>query len=616
MNKDLGVYYFHQGTNYFAYQLLGSDYSINQTTFRVWAPNAKKVSVVGDFNNWDKNKNPMTKIEDGEIWETSITKLKEFSNYKYAILTSDNKWILKSDPYAYHAEVRPETASKVYDLKGYTFNDEEWMRSRSNCYDKPLNIYELNLGSWRTYLDGNYFNYEKLAEELVLYVQKMGYTHVEIMPISEFPFDKSWGYQVTGYYAITSRYGTPKDFMKFVDILHQAGIGVILDWVPGHFCKDSHGLIDFDGTKLYEPSDITMMEHEGWGTRCFDYDKPEVRSFLISNAMYFFNEYHIDGLRVDAVAAILYLDYDRKEGEWHLNKEGTNINLGALAFLKNLNEVVHKYHQGIMMIAEESTTFPKLTIPVSDGGVGFDYKWNMGWMNDTLEYMKKDPLYRSYLHHKITFQMTYIYSEHYILALSHDEVVHGKCSMLNKMPGTYEQKFAGLKTYLMYMMSHPGKKLNFMGYEFGQFIEWRDDREIDWLLLLYPQHQAMHQFTEKLNKIYLSNKAFYECDNSWEGFEWMNADDVNHNVYSYKRYDKEKNEIYVILNFSFSEWKDYEISIPTGTYEIMIASNDVTEGGYADVYHHNHKLRAVKNKMKINLPAICGIYLRKVKGKK
>ena len=614
MSKDLGVYYFHQGTNYYAYQLLGSCYSDEETIFRVWAPNAKKVSVVGDFNKWDKEKNPMKLLEDGEIWEAKISSLSEFSNYKYAILTKQNKWILKADPYAYHAEVRPETASKVYNLKGYAFGDKEWMEKRSNCYHTPLNIYELNLGSWRTYQDGNYFNYVKMAEELVKYVHEMGYTHVEIMPISEFPFDKSWGYQVTGYYAITSRFGTPHDFMKFVDILHQANIGVILDWVPGHLCKDSHGLIDFDGSKTYEPSDPTMMEHEGWGTRCFDYDKPEVRSFLISNAMYFLNEYHIDGLRVDAVAAILYLDYDRAEGKWHKNKEGTNINLGALSFLKNLNQVVHDYHKGVMMIAEESTTFPKLTVPVKDGGVGFDYKWNMGWMNDTIEYMKKDPIFRSYLHHKITFQMTYIYSEHYILALSHDEVVHGKCSLLNKMPGTYEQKFAGLKTYLMYMMSHPGKKLNFMGYEFGQFIEWRDDREIDWLLLAYPQHQAMHQFTKKLNHLYLNNKPFYECDDTWDGFEWLNADDVDHNVYVYKRKDKEKNEIYVILNFSFSEWKNYEITIPNGTYEILLASNDVTEGGYANVY--NHKLRATKNKMKVNLPAICGMYLRKVKGKK
>ena len=611
MKNNLGVYYFHQGTNYYAYKLLGSHYQKDATTFRVWAPNAKKIAVVGEFNGWNKTTHLMSKITDEGLWEITIPGVCEYQAYKYAILSRRNRWILKSDPYAYHFEIRPSTASKVYSLEGYEFNDSSWMQKRSCQVNKPMNIYELNLASWRKYEDGNFFNYEKLAYELIDYLKDLSYTHIEIMPINEFPLDASWGYQVTGFFGITSRFGTPKDFMKFVDLMHQANIGVIVDWVPGHFCKDEHGLIDFDGSTLYEPSDKTKKEHLNWGTRCFDYGRCEIQSFLVSSAMYLLEEYHIDGLRVDAVASMLYLNYDREDGKWHLNSEGTNINLEALAFLKKLNEAIHSHYPGVMTIAEESTTFPNLTKKVSEGGVGFDYKWNMGWMNDTLKYLKTDPIYRQYDHHLITFQMTYIYSEKFILALSHDEVVHGKCSLLSKAPGTYEQKFAGVKTYLMYMMSHPGKKLNFMGYEFGQFIEWRDAYELDWLLLQYEQHQQMLEFNKKLNKIYLTNKPFYELDDSWLGFNWINANDDSRNVYSYVRKDASGNEIFVILNFSLSEWHNYKVALPTGDYEVLLASNDISNGGYFDVY--NQKYRSINNEMSLNLPAICGIYLRKVK---
>lgn len=613
MNQEQGIFLFHQGTNYYSYKLMGAHLVDDGVIFRVWAPNAKKVAVVGDFNYWDRTKHPMTKVSDSGIWEVYIPGVKEFDTYKFAILSARNRWIMKADPYAFHSEVRPNTASKVFNLDNYQFNDELWMKERleRHYFNKPLNIYELNLASWRKYPDGQFFDYVKIAHELSEYVLEMGYTHIEIMPVSEYPYDPSWGYQVTGFYSITSRFGTPNDFKKFVDIMHQKGIGVIVDWVPGHFCKDSHGLIEFDGRCLYEPSDPLRMEHRGWGTRAFDYGRTEVQSFLVSNAIYLLDEYHIDGLRVDAVASMLYLDYCRKEGEWRPNSFGTNENLDAIAFIKKLNGTIKKYYPGVLMIAEESTTFPKITCDTEDGGLGFTYKWNMGWMNDTLKYMKTDPIYRTYEHGKITFQLTYIFSEKFILPLSHDEVVHGKASLLNKMPGDYHQKFMGLQTYLMYMMSHPGKKLNFMGYELGQFIEWRDDSEIDWLLLQYPKHKDFKAFVAKLNKCYLENKPFYDLDDSWDGFNWLVVNDENRNTFVYERIDSNKNKIISILNFSFCGWNNYSFDLENGKYEIILASNDIKYGGSNDLIG---KVITVKNnKMVLDIPGITGLYLRKVK---
>ena len=612
MNQDQGIYFFHQGTNYYSYKLMGAHIENDGVMFRVWAPRAKKISVIGDFNHWDRKIHSMERVTEQGIWELFIPGVKEFTAYKYAILNSKNRWVEKSDPYAFHSELRPNTASKVFNLDGYKFGDSKWMKSRlkKHYYNRPLNIYELNLASWRTYQDGNFFDYVKLGEELSSYVKKMGFTHVEIMPISEFPYDPSWGYQVTGFYSITSRFGTPKQFMQFVDILHQNDIGVIVDWVPGHFCKDLHGLIEFDGTYLYEPRDPLIRELPGWGTRQFDYGRTEIQSFLISNALYLFEEYHIDGLRVDAVASMLYLDYCRENGKWRKNNLGTNINLEAEAFIKKLNKVIHEYYPDVITIAEESTTYPKLTESVDNGGLGFSYKWNMGWMNDTLSYIKTDPIYRQYEHDKITFQLTYAYSEKFILPLSHDEVVHGKLSIINRMPGDYKDKFNAFQTYLMYTMSHPGKKLNFMGYELGQMIEWRDDREIDWLLLQYPQHQDFHRFVEKLNNFYLKNKPLYELDDSWEGFNWITVDDKDHNTFVYERCSAKGEKIIVVINFAYVDWKNYSFNLADGKYRIVLASNDIKYGGYNHLI--NKIVEAKDGKLTIDLPSNCGLYLRKV----
>lgn len=611
--EEKGIYYFHQGTNYRAYELMGAHYTKESTIFRVWVPHAKIVSVVGEFNAWDTTRHVMQKISDGGIYEIAISNVPLYACYQYAIVTLDNRTLFKSDPYGFHAECRPEKASKVYDLSGYTFQDSQWMEKRKQhqALDQPLNIYEVHLGSWKRYQDGSVFNYVKLAEEISDYAVEMGYTHIEVMPLAEYPYDPSWGYQVTGYYAVTARYGTPHDFMKFVDICHQKNIGVIMDWVPGHFAKDAHGLIEFDGTETYEPFDNTKKEHEGWGTRCFDYGKNEVQSFLVSNVMFWLDQFHIDGIRVDAVASMLYLDYGRKEGQWHKNSQGTNIHLEAVSFIQKVNHMVHEYYPGVLMIAEESTTFPKMTIPTQYGGLEFDYKWNMGWMNDTLAYMKSDPMYRRYHHDQLTFQMTYIYSEHYILPLSHDEVVHMKGSLIYKMPGDYAVKFAALKTYLMYMMTHPGKKLLFMGGEIGQFREWSESRELDWSVLNYESHRGLQKFVCDINHLYKSEKAFYQNEVDWNGFSWNSVGDKDHNIFSYRRISKDKQTIDIILNFANCEWKDYLLSIEDGKYEVVMATSDQVYGGWTNLKGRefvveNHQLR-------INVPASTGIILRKVK---
>lgn len=610
--QEQGIYYFHQGTNYDAYELLGAHYKPEATTFRVWAPNAKGISVIGDFNNWDLNQSPMIKITDGGLWEVVIKDVKLYDCYQYAVQTTQNQILYKSDPYAFHTEIRPGHASKVYDLDNYNFTDQEWMEKRSEKqgFHRPINIYEVHLGSWRKYENGEPFDYRKLGEELSDYAVEMGYTHIEILPISEYPYDPSWGYQVTGYYAVTSRYGTPIDFMDLINTCHRKGIGVILDWVPGHFTKDAHGLIDFDGEHLYEPADEMRKEHKSWGTRCFDYGRNEVQCFLVSNLMFYAKKFHIDGIRMDAVASMIYLDYGREEGEWHPNTYGTNINLDAVAFLQKCNDALHQAYPDILTIAEESTAFPKITVPVKYDGLGFDYKWNMGWMNDSLSYMKEDPIYRQYHHHKLTFQMTYIYSEHYILAVSHDEVVHMKGALINKMPGTYEQKFAATKVYMTYMMTHPGKKLLFMGSEFGQFSEWNEAKELDWMVLQYPTHQGLKKYNQNLNKLYLSNAALYENDYNWDGFKWLVVDDNSHNVLVYQR-TSGHDLLIVIMNFAPCMWFDYELYVDSGEYEVILCSDDELYGGT----HHleNTKYLTENQKIIISIPSSCGIILRKVK---
>ncbi len=620
-DTTLAEYLFHEGTNYTAYTYLGAHLEGDTCTFRVWAPGAAEVYVVGDFNGWDSYKNRAWRITSGGVFECVFEGVKEFDRYKYRIVTADGREFLKADPYAFHAEESPGTASKVYSLDGYTWKDTAWMEKREAPYHLPVSIYELHLGSWRKYADGNAFSYEKLAEELIPYVKEMGFTHIEVMPVSEYPYDKSWGYQVTGYYAPTARYGTPKDLMQFVDACHQNGIGVILDWVPAHFPKDAHGLYEFDGGCLYEYSDPLKREHPDWGTRIFDYGRNEVRCFLISNAAYWFDKYHVDGLRVDAVASMLYLDYGKKDGEWRPNEYGGNGNLEAKSFLQALNTRVFSEFQGIMMIAEESTAWPMITHPVSEGGLGFNYKWNMGWMNDSLRYMQNDPFFRRGVHNNLTFSLTYAFSENFILPLSHDEVVHGKASILSKMPGEYEDKFANVRAYLGYMFAHPGKKLLFMGAEIGQFIEWNEEKELDWNLLSFEAHQKHKAFVESLNRVYKKYTPLWEQDTSWDGFDWAALDDDANNIISFFRKDKKGNEILAVSNFSGKVQKDYKIGVPRrGIYEEIFSTDAVSFGGAG---LENGKVRTTPGKMhgrpqhlSLTLPAFSTVYFYKKAGRK
>ena len=565
-----------------AFEQMGCHLLENGTyIFRVWAPNAAGVSVVGDFNDWQEDATPMTRRADG-VWEATVNGLQEYDAYKYCVQAADGERVLKADPYAYHFETRPATASKIYHLDGYDWQDAAWQqRSREHpIYDQPINIYEVHLGSWRRYPDGQTFDYDKLAQELVPYVVKMGYTHIELLPVMEHPYDGSWGYQVTGYYAPTSRYGTPHQFMHFIDVCHQAGIGVILDWVPAHFPKDECGLYRFDGGPCYEYADPRKGEHREWGTCVFDYGRTEVQNFLISNVLFWLEQYHADGIRVDAVASMLYLDYNRRDGEWVPNQYGGKENLEAVAFLRRLNECVFAHHPQVMMIAEESTAWPLVSRPTSDGGLGFNFKWNMGWMNDMLHYMSLDPLFRKGSHNDLTFSMTYAYSENFILPLSHDEVVHGKCSLINKMPGEYDDKFSNLRVFYGFMMGHPGKKLSFMGNEFAQFIEWNYAQQLDWLLLDYERHRQMQDYVRDLNHFYLDHSSLWNNDSDWNGFQWISADDRDNSVIAFRRIDRRGCELIVICNFCPVTRTDYRLGLPKpGEYEAVFNSDEVRYGG-------------------------------------
>lgn len=577
---------FHTGDSVRAYDFLGAHLvnrnDKNGVVFRVWAPTARSVSVAGDFNNWNNEANYMYDIGYG-VWEVFVEGVKQFCTYKYCIESEYGDRLMKADPYAFHAQTRPGQASVVYDIESYSWNDSEWFNKRkeNNISSSPMNIYEIHAGSWRKYPDGNFFNYQKLADELIPYLKEMHYTHVQLMPIMEYPYDGSWGFQTTGYYAPTSRYGTPSDFMAFVDKLHGEGIGVILDWVPSNFPTDDFGLARFDGSPLYESNDPKTSKRDSWGTCLFNYARFEVTSFLVSCAMFWLDKYHIDGLRIGALSSMLYLDYGKTEGEWEPNKFGGKENLDAVDFVKRLNTAVHMYHPDVMMFAEENTSWPKLTHKIEDGGLGFDFKWNMGWMNDMLSYISLDPIYRAFNHDKLTFSFFYCFSENYILPISHDEIVYGKCSMLEKMSGqTEEEKFASYRAFLGYMMAHPGKKLLFMGQEFAQKKEWNYETQLDWELLEQPAHKQMEQFSQDLNKFYLDNAALWQDDDSWQGFSWISHDDYQQSVIAFRRIDDDGNEIIAICNFCPVQRNDYKIGVPKeGRYQVVFNTDAAVYGG-------------------------------------
>ncbi|MFW5971923.1 MAG: 1,4-alpha-glucan branching protein GlgB [Bacillota bacterium] len=582
---DKQLYLYHQGNLYHAYKMLGSHITeVNGeigVRFAVWAPNAKNISVVGNFNNWDGRKNRMEKINNEGIWMTFIPNIDKGEIYKYEILNANGHLVLKADPYAFYSELRPKTASIVYPLDNYQWNDENWEQEKREYdpYKEPLSIYEVHLGTWKRKEDGSLYTYRELADELVSYVKKMGYTHIELMPINEHPFDRSWGYQLTGYYSVTSRYGNPEGFKYFVDKCHQNGIGVILDWVPGHFCKDEQGLRVFDGTPLYEGQDPRKAEKDEWGTLAFDYGRNEVQCFLISNLFFWFEQYHIDGIRVDAVASMIYLNFG-KEDQSMTNQYGGYENIEALEFLKKMNKAVFEHFPGILMIAEESSAWPMVSSPVYLGGLGFNYKWNMGWMNDMLKYMKLDPIHRKYHHNLITFSLFYAFSENFILPISHDEVVYGKQSLLNKMPGDYWQKFANLRLFLGYMMTHPGKKLLFMGSEFGQFDEWKDLDDLDWELLDYEMHKKAQDYTRELNEFYLQEDALWYKDHQMDGFSWIDANNNEQSIISFIRKGKGGNDyLIVICNFTPNYYENYRVGAPEKRYYKEVFNSDQVEYG-------------------------------------
>ena len=599
---DFDLFLHGKGTHYRIYEKLGAhlleDNGKKGAYFAVWAPNARSVSVIGSFNNWEAWIHKMTPIGSSGIWELFIPGVKEGDPYKFEIQGPDGFWAQKADPYAFSAELRPRTASVVYDSGSYQWNDAGWMtrRAQTKWHEKPVSVYEVHLGSWKRQDGWRWLTYRELAEQLIPYVKEMGYTHIELMPVAEHPFDGSWGYQTSGYYAPTSRFGTPDDFRFFIDCCHQAGIGVILDWVPAHFPKDAHGLGYFDGTHLYEHADPRKGEHMDWGTLIFNYGRNEVSGFLLSNAVFWAREYHIDGLRVDAVASMLYLDYSRKAGQWIPNQYGGRENLEAIEFLKHFNSIIHAESPGFLTFAEESTAFPQVSHPVDFGGLGFDFKWNMGWMNDTLKYFSKDPVHRKYHQGDLTFSMIYAFSENFILPFSHDEVVHGKASLLDKMPGDFWQKFANQRLLFAYMFAHPGKKLLFMGCEIGQWREWDAATSLDWNLLAYEPHRKLKTLVAKLNALYTGEAAFYDIESSWEGFDWIDFQDAESSVVSFLRKGRDPQEIIVsILNLTPTPRPGYRIGLPQGgKWKVILNTDAETYGGSSsgpketDVYDAHH----------------------------
>ena len=581
---ELNTYLFHEGTSITAYEYMGahavSREGVDGYVFRVWAPNARAVSVAGDFNGWDQAAAPMHKITGG-IWECFIPGCKTFDAYKFAVTGPDGAVHMKADPYAFHAETRPGNASKLYTIDGYQWGDGAWREGRKGhpVYSSPLNIYEVHLGSWRRRENGDFIDYRDLALQLAPYVKEMGFNFIELLPVTEYPLDESWGYQVTGYYAPTSRYGRPEDFMFFVDYMHQNGLGVILDWVPSHFCKDEHGLAMFDGTPCYEYADPRKGEHYAWGTKVFDYARPEVKTFLLSSAAFWLKEYHVDGIRVDAVASMLYLDYDRQGGEWVPNMYGGHEHLEAIDFLRALNKTAFQVNPDALMVAEESTAWPLVTRPADIGGLGFNLKWNMGWMNDMCHYLKMDPWFRQGNHRDITFSMYYAFSENYILPLSHDEVVHMKGSVYGKMPGTPEQKFAGVRGFYAYTMAHPGKKLSFMGVELGTEREWAFQGQLNWELLENEPNRQIQQYVKDINHFYQANSPLWEIDFDWEGFEWLVTDDNQNNVVVFIRRDKSGNELVCAVNFNPNTYEDYRFGCPPMKEYVEVFNSDRTEYG-------------------------------------
>ena len=614
---EMDAYLFHEGSFYRAYEFMGVHPYKKGTKeghrFVVWAPRAEEVNLTGDFNQWDNFDLPMKRIGTSGLWQIVVTNAEEYNKYKYRILAESGEVRMKADPFGFHMDTRPLTDSKIYDIKGYQWKDENWMKKRGEkLFSKPVSIYEVNLLSWKK-KDGNIqYSYVELANELIKYVKKMGYTHIELMPLSEYPLDASWGYQITGYFAPTSRFGTPKDLMYLVDLCHQNDIGILMDWVPAHFCKDDYALARFDGTYCFESLDKAKAENDQWGTLNFDYSKPEVVTFLISNAMYWHEYYHIDGLRIDAVAYMLYLDFAGKDIR---NQFGGRENLEAIEFIKHLNSVIFKYYPDTMMIAEESTAWPKVSHPLAEGGLGFNFKWNMGWMNDILKYMELDPILRKDHHNALTFSMMYAFSENFILPFSHDEVVHGKKSMLDKMPGSYSEKFANLRLLYQYMYAHPGKKLLFMGGEVGQFIEWREYESIEWHLLEYEQHQKLQKFVSDLNFLYREEKCLFELDDSWKGFKWIDHSNSLESIIAFERIDKAGEKLICIFNFTPVPRPDYPIGVlEEGIYRTVFVSDLKRYGGETE-RAKRYKTRPESfhgrdTSIRVDLPPLAAIYLK------
>ncbi|KEO85250.1 1,4-alpha-glucan branching protein GlgB [Tumebacillus flagellatus] len=630
--SEYDLYLFHQGNLTQSYRMMGAHPAVvdgvSGVRFTVWAPEARSVRVAGDFNSWRGDGHELARVTEQGVWSGFFPNLAHGDLYKYEVLTPTGETLLKADPYAFYAEVRPNTASRVYDLGGYAWNDGAWQRRQKHqrmkpVYNRPVNIYEVHLGSWKKKPDGSFYTYRELADELLDYVCELGFTHLELMPLAEHPYDRSWGYQITGYFAVTSRFGTPHDFMYFVDQAHRRGLGVILDWVPGHFAKDAHGLRRFDGTPCYEYKDWRKAEKPQWGTLSFDFGRPEVISFLISNALFWMEMYHLDGLRIDAVASMLFLNFCKPDGEWTPNKHGGAENLEAVAFLRKLNEVVFEHFPHALMMAEDSTEWPLVSRPTYLGGLGFNFKWNMGWMNDTLKYLETEPVHRKHHHDLLTFAILYAYSENFLLPLSHDEAVHGKKSLLNKMPGDYWQKFANLRLLYGYMYTHPGKKLLFMGGEFGQYDEWKDESELDWSVLLYEKHGQMREFVKDLNFLYREEPALWELDHEPGGFRWIDADNKHQSIALYRRIGRKPSDSVIVLcNFHTMVHQNFRLGVPKpGKYEEILNSDHPRYGGSG--VQNPGVLTAVKRPMHnqpyslcINVPPLGVVVLKKQKAQR